>query len=676
MPCYGLLGITLCIPSLDEIVNSVLAPVGSLIMDGLNGVINTLTPLFVGVQNTLSSVFQTIADGLSSGLSFLISGVQSVAGSIWSVVQTLPSAILSTVESFVGYLWDNIVGLGDYLASGIQFLGASLAEGVNSLGASLSAGVSSISATVSSGLSTLGSEITSAVYSAGEGLNVLFTAAFNEVGSVLGGVFTGFGSLDLGRAGTDVLTVGAMVQTSLMSGVLRHSPLTPSEAAFEVGNLRVQQRDAYYAAYLAALGIEAASLGQVDGPAQMIFKSPDVAAGISLAESWYAAPYEIGWKPLLERHYLSIFEPLLPPYMDLIGIYVKEGYLEDHWVELPAEMVQNFRELGFSEYWTKRLWGKHWDYPSPTQLYEMLHRTAGNYPEIGVTTDVLRDMLKLHDFEPKWRAPLEAISWNTWRIYDIRTGWEMDLLDYEALERRLVDTGYEPRDATLLAEVQKMFVLRSEIDGLLSEADTDFMQGWIDELTLRANYDATPYRPEIRELRVQRALAKRDRAIKTDLKNALIDRFKKGDISESEFAEGLSRLGITEDWVQTEIERATAYKLTKVKEETTTVAKALTEAKYSRAFKVGLLTEDQYRAALESLKYASEDVDLLVELNTPEKPHPDEIKTLTVGELKSAFRVGVLSETELRNELEARRYPAADIETLVETEKAKLKPTE
>ncbi|GAJ11760.1 unnamed protein product, partial [marine sediment metagenome] len=242
-------------------------------------------------------------------------------------------------------------------------------------------------------------------------------------------------------------------------------------------------------------------------------------------------------------------------YMDLISIYVKEGYLEDHWVELPAEMVANFKELGFNEYWTKRLWGKHWVYPSPTQLYDMLHRTAGTRPEIGVTTEVLRGMLKLHDFEPKWRMPLEAISWRTWRIYDTRTAWEMGIDDDETLFKRLVDQGYEPKDARLLAEVQKMFVLRSEIDGLTREADTDFIDGWISESQLRADYEATPYNPYVIELRISKAKLRRDRELKKDLKAALTDRFKKGDVTETEYTEGLSRLGIVEVQIAAELER-------------------------------------------------------------------------------------------------------------------------
>lgn len=250
----------------------------------------------------------------------------------------------------------------------------------------------------------------------------------------------------------------------------------------------------------------------------------------------------------------------------------------------------------------------------------------------------------------------------------------MELLDDTGLVKRLIDTGYEPRDAGLLAEIQKMFVLRSEIDKLLTESDEDFIEGWISEDQLKADYEATPYNAGVRELRVERAKLRKGRELKRDLKTALTDRYIKGDLSETEFTQELSRLGITQDWIATEVERANAKKYTKVKEETALASKALTESTYSRSYRVGLIPEAEYRSKLVALKYSPEDIELLVELNTPEKPAPEELPTLTLGELKAAFRVGVLTENEFAAELDLRGYTPEDIRTIIETEKKKIKP--
>jgi len=676
MPCFSLLGVEICIPSVDDIVNAVVAPITNFVTSSLSGLVDTLSPLFDSIVNTLSPLFSGVISAITSFLADPLGSIQNVLGSVsgvlsglWTQISGGLTGLWSSISAGLGSLWEQISGF-------LSGLWIQITSGLVSLGSSLEGFIGATGEALNGAINTAGAAISGALETAQGALLTAFDGMGNAISGLMGGIFSGFGLIDIGAAGSDVLVLSSGISASLETTLARHSPLTPEEARRESLRLASVQRDYWYQGYIMALIFEGASLGQVDGPATMLFQSPDIAAGLKLATSWYAAPYEVGWAPLLERYYLSLFEPNIPPYQDLIGIYVKEGYLESHWVELPPEMVANFKELGYSEYWTKRLWGKHWEYPGPSQLYEMLHRTAGNFPEIGVTSDVLREMLKLHDFEPKWRFPLEAISWSTWRIFDIRTGWEMDLLDDEGLVKRLIDTGFEPKDARLLAEVQKMFVLRSEIDTLMRESETDFKEGWISEDQLRVDYEATPYKKVLVDLRVSAAKLRRERDLRKELKAALSDRFIKGDLTAEEYTQELSRLGITQEWIATELKRAEARKFTKVKEETPVTTKALAETRYSRAFKVGLITEEEYRKNLAALKYSPEDISLLIELNTPEKPAPEELPTLTLGELKAAFRAGVLSEGELAAELDFRRYSPEDIRVIIDTERAKIKPRE
>lgn len=674
MPCWNLLGLEICLPSLDDIVNAVVAPITNFVTSSLSGLIDTLSPYFDMVTNTLSPLFQTVIDAITTFLTDPLASIQTVLGSVSGVVSGL---------------WDQING-------GLSSLWTSISGTLTNLGAQITTGLSELLGSINASLASLGGSIEAHLYSSLEGLNdtlmragvtisgalettqtVLMTAfdgMGNALSGVIGGVFSGFGAVDVDGVLGAHANIWAILETAIQTLGLTHSPITPDEAAAWTPGFVTQVSGAVTTLHITNVIAESVSLGQIDVSLSEAWKYPNTAAALELATEFVAMPLREGLGPAYKRHILSTFQPNIPPYMDLISIYVKEGYLEDHWLELPAEMVQNFTELGYSEYWTKRLWGKHWEYPSPTQLYEMLHRTAGNFPEIGVTSETLRNMLKLHDFEPKWRGPLEAISWGTWRIYDIRTGWEMGLLSDGDLTKRLIDTGYEPRDAALLAEIQKMFVLRSEIDRILTEADQDFIEGWIDESQLKADYEATPYNPFVIDLRIARVKLRRDRDLKRDIKTALVNRYKKADLSAAEFKLALSQLGVDEAWIATELEKADATILKKVYEDTTVETKGLTEAKYSRAYHVGLITETVYRAHLAALKYGSGDISLLVELNTPEKPTPEEIKQLTTSELKAAFRVEVLSESELRAELAERRYSPEDIKTIVETEKKKIKP--
>jgi len=674
MPCWNLLGLEICLPSLDDIVNAVVAPITGFVTSALSGLVSTLTPLFDSVVNTLSPIFQTVIDTIVGFLTDPLSYIQNTLGSVSGILSGLWIQISGGLEGLWSSINTGLTSIGSQIVGGLDTLWNSISSGLSSLGSSLSTLLNDAWITLSNGIDLVGSTLSGALETAQTVLMAAFDGMGNTISGIMGGIFSGFGALDVNGIVGAASNVLGMAESALTSAMLHYSPIEPSETVGIIESFITQVHAAAVTLHVANTVAESASLGQVDVTLEESWNYPNTAAAMSLATEFAAMPFKEGLGPAFKRYILASYQPNIPPYQDLIEIYVREGYLESHWVELPAEMVQNFKELGYTEEWTKRLWGKHWVYPSPTQLYEMMHRTAGNFPEIAVTSDVLRNMLKLHDFEPKWRMPLEAISWNTWRIYDIRTGWEMELLTDEGLVKRLIDTGYEPKDAELLANIQKMFVLRSEIDGLLTESDTDFMSGWISEDQLKADYGATPYNPSIVEMRIAKAKLRQERTDKADLKAALINRYVKGDLSETEFAQELSRLGIQQNRIAIEVTKANATKLKTVKEETTVTSKALTESTYSRSYRLGLIPETEYRSKLAALKYSSEDITLLVELNTPEKPAPEEMPTLTLGELKAAFRVGVLTENELAAELDYRHYSPENISVIIETEKAKIKP--
>ena len=139
----------------------------------------------------------------------------------------------------------------------------------------------------------------------------------------------------------------------------------------------------------------------------------------------------------------------------------------------------------------------------------------------------------------------------------------MNILTDQQLIDKSIDTGYHPEEAPLVAETQKMFVYRSEIEKLLTEADMDFIDGWITEAQLRANYDATPFREVLKEMRVARAKLRRSRDAKKEIAAALKERAIKLDLSVEEYGKELSRLGMVEDWISIEQEKVRARLLRK-----------------------------------------------------------------------------------------------------------------
>jgi hypothetical protein len=674
MPTFNLLGLEIYIPDLDEIIAAVTSPLQQALAAVQTSIVNTLSPLFNVVTSTLSAAISSVTSGISNLFSGSLTWITDKLSAAWDVL----SGIWAQISTAMGDLWTSI-------SSGLSALQTALTDTVNGISNALSGALSaaqtvlssaitSAESSISGGLAAAGSAISGALETAQTTLMDAFDGMGNAISGTIGGILSGFGSVDLSAVMSSHTGGLGFMASAIVSLGAHHSPITPEDALAWTQPFIDQVTAAATSLHVANIVAEAASLGQIDVTLEEVWDYPQTKAAMALAGELSALPIKEGLEPALKRYILKSYVPNIPDFNSLMSIYVKEGYLEDHWVEMPPEMAQNFAELGYSIEWAQKLWGQHWQYPNPQQLYEMLHRTAGDFPEIGVTEIVLKEMLKLHDYEPKWRGPLEAISWNTWRLLDIRTGWEMGFLDDEAVVKHLIDRGYEPKDARLVADVQKLTVLRSEIDALVTQTIDDYVAGWISEDQLRADLEATPYQKDVIELRVSKAKIQRNRALKKDLKTALENRYLKSDLAEAEFKLELGRLGLTQEWITSEVARIQAQKLKTVKEDTTTTTKALTEAQYSRAYRVGLIPEDQYRKLLQGLKIGQDDIDLLAQLNTPEKPSPEEMPTLTLGELKAAFRVGVIDENEFRSELAFRMYSIGDIDTIVATEKTRIKP--
>lgn len=622
MPCWNLLGVEICIPSLDDIVEAVVTPLVDFITNSLNAISSTilagLTDLGLSLSNVADFIVTSIISFVQDPLGSISLAIDNVLSSITNLAYQFGLAVNEVVEA-VG---SKIDFLGSQVAAGFSDTHTALIEGFANVGVGFEEIVNGAALGLSDTINTIGTGLHESVVGTQEVMLTAFDGVGEAISNMIGGIFGGFGTINVDEAIGGFSSSEGLFQSILTFFGAAFSPITPDEAWGQVPNYLNQVHAAVTTLHTTNMVIESISAGQIDISLSEAWRYPNTAAALANATTIAGLEVSEGVLPALKRRVLRDFQPYIPPYQDVISIYVKEGYLEDHWVELPAEMVQNFAELGFSEYWTRRLWGKHWVYPSVSQLFEMLHRSQGTQPEINVDSALISNMLKLHDFEPKWRPRLEAISWATWRIFDIRREWEL-WGDEDLLQKRLIDSGYNPViDAGHLAEVQKYYVLRTDILRMLTEADQDFIEGWIDEGVLRADYDATPLNPQTVELRIARAKLRRTREVKRDLKAALTDRFIKGDLSSSEYTEELSRLGITEEWINTELARASARKYKRVKEETAIETKALTVAQYGRAFRERTIDETTFRQKLEGFKYDKADIDILVEIYRPEEIEP------------------------------------------------------
>ena len=278
------------------------------------------------------------------------------------------------------------------------------------------------------------------------------------------------------KAATEILVEDMKKALAGLGGA--HSPLTPEEAETELSAFAWKQVGEFIKIWMKHIGFEAASLGQVDVSMGEEWILPPLSTNKMLTDEIMGLPTRTAFMPLMQRKILKEYTPLLPGYADMISIYVREGYLAEKWVELPEEFAEYMKELGYSEDWTKRLWGKHWVLPGVELLYEMFGKKIIDF-------ETLTMMLKFHDFEPVWRDRLIKNAYALIPRVDLRRAYMYRIPGFEDLTERYEMLRYSHDDAVTMDTIAKRFALTRYYTRLETVARAAFRKGRLTEDELR-----------------------------------------------------------------------------------------------------------------------------------------------------------------------------------------------
>ena len=154
---------------------------------------------------------------------------------------------------------------------------------------------------------------------------------------------------------------------------------------------------------------------------------------------------------------------VIPPLPDIIRMAVREAFTPDivakfqlH-AELPGEMVAWAKKQGLSEEWARAYWAAHWELPSLTMGYEMLHRGE-------VTLEEFKLLVKAHDVSPFWRDKLVAIGYSPYTRVDVRRMYATGVIGKEQVYRTYRDLGYDHERATNLTTFTVALTQETERD--------------------------------------------------------------------------------------------------------------------------------------------------------------------------------------------------------------------
>ena len=153
--------------------------------------------------------------------------------------------------------------------------------------------------------------------------------------------------------------------------------------------------------------------------------------------------------------------------------------LEALRAEFPDEIVEYAKKAGMDKDVLMWYWMSHWELPSSSQVYEMLHRLHPDvlkvrgkaYESMGLdvsklqtTLDTVKTYLKQADYDMRWRDRLVAISYAPLTRVDLRRIYELGLIDEEELLARLMEVGYTKEDALKMVEFYKTYKMSAEKD--------------------------------------------------------------------------------------------------------------------------------------------------------------------------------------------------------------------
>ena len=156
----------------------------------------------------------------------------------------------------------------------------------------------------------------------------------------------------------------------------------------------------------------------------------------------------------LDDNYIELIKSLymiIPGPSDLIRMAVKEAFTPEiankfgQYQDYPEAFTAWAAKIGLSKDWAERYWAAHWELPSVTMGFEMLHRDIISNEELTV-------LLRALDIMPYWRERLIQMSYNPLTRVDVRRMYQLGVIDESQVKRSYLDLGYDEQKADWLTE--------------------------------------------------------------------------------------------------------------------------------------------------------------------------------------------------------------------------------
>lgn len=293
------------------------------------------------------------------------------------------------------------------------------------------------------------------------------------------------------------------------------------------------------------------------------------------------------------------------------------GYGGDIGINKPAGTDVNGNvDPERSATWSDMYWWSHWELPSPSQGYEMLHRFYPNSPygpspesnpDTRFTSDDLSTLLRTLDYPTYWRKKLEALSYRVLTRVDVRRMYILGVLNDSGVYHAYRQQGYNDTDANKLLAFSKK-----------QKEDTNRkkVQAW-DKTTIVNYYKSGTITPDnarqllsqlgFEQSAVDMILQKADYDLKVETVNEVIKLAKRsyymGQINDDQLTRLLVDSGLPMDRINEYAKRWKLQREYRHKDNST--------GEITKGYKAGIIEESEMVSRLYNLGYKAKEVSLI-----------------------------------------------------------------
>jgi len=351
----------------------------------------------------------------------------------------------------------------------------------------------------------------------------------------------------------------------------------------------------------------------------------------------------------------------IPGVQDIIRMAVREAFTPEiaerfgQYQDFPPAFAEWAAKQGLNEFWAKAYWAAHWDLPSASQGFEMLHRGAIDRPTLEL-------LLRAQDVMPFWRDKLTQIAYTPFTRVDVRRMYGLGVLDRDGVKQAYKDLGYDEAKAEKMTE----FTVKYETSAEKDLAKTDILDGYrrkvIDRSRAEDLLEDLGYDEDETAFYLNREDLKRAQGYSDDLVETYRKQFLSAMITESDAQAKLRAIAVEPERIAELLLLWREQKATKEYSPELLAEKDLTKSEVISGYIKGLITREDTELYLSALGYDEGERAYLIYQADYDKQK--QVKDLSLATYKDLYTTGLLDRTAVTSALVDQGFKREELEWL------------